>query len=274
MAHHPPGTRSESDSTSPDVKERVFITSVEMIEFSALLEQNEKTSKWGWLFRTHMQWHLVAFVLSELCIRPSGPTYDRAWKAVENVFDKRILVPTSRQKGMLWKPLRQLWVRAKKVREKQLENNPWSDIVQDPKPEFQRPFGPNGAVQGAPPSDGDSQFNISVIHSTADALGMDMAGFQHEGADGDLEPQMPLPPVMDGSMGMGMDMNGTTVLPEGYPMVQSWLAAGDSGMNQELQSNNDFLRWTEWGDFALSTDPMAGFPVLGPGVVGGGQEWY
>lgn len=120
MAHHPLQytTSDEKARFSRDIRDRLFVTAVEIIEFSCLLEKNENTAKWGWLFRTYMQWHAIAFVLSELCHRPPGPDYERAWKAVESVYDGRAQHPTKSQSGMLWKPMRQLMAKARAIREK------------------------------------------------------------------------------------------------------------------------------------------------------------
>ena len=114
MVHHP-RAYSLADGTTPlppEIRDRVFITSVEVIEFSHLLEKNENTAKWGWLFRTYMQWQSVAFALSEICIRPPGPDVDRAWQAIQSVYNER-LMSAKYQKGMLWKPLRHLMAKAK-----------------------------------------------------------------------------------------------------------------------------------------------------------------
>jgi hypothetical protein len=281
MAHHPLAIRStDADAPSPVVKERLFITSVEVIEFSYLLEQNENTSKWGWLFRTYMQWHAVAFVLSELCVRPSGPSYDRAWKAVESVFDKRILEPASKQKGMLWKPLRRLWARATAVRDKRPKTNAWTDVAVEP-PKFPRGFEPNAGMAMVANGIGlrARQFNLGVIDNTAEALGLDMNDYDNNAADNDLS--QPLPQVLD----MEMNPDGSDVLPaDADPMVQNWLA-NDNDL--DLQTNNDFLRWSGWtpglGDFALSADPMAGFPIMNANMnmnlatgagQHGAQEWF
>jgi hypothetical protein len=120
MAHHPLQYTSSDEKAkfSQDIRDRLFVTSVEIIEFSCLLENNENTAKWGWLFRTYMQWHAIAFVLSELCHRPPGLDCERAWKAVESVYDDRIQHPPKSQSGMLWKPMRQLLTKAKAIREK------------------------------------------------------------------------------------------------------------------------------------------------------------
>jgi hypothetical protein len=121
MAHHPlqyTTSDEKSAGVSHNIRERLFVTSVEIIEFSNLLEKNENTAKWGWLFRTYMQWHAIAFVLTELCHRPPGRDYERAWTAVESVYDGRVHHPTKSQSGMLWKPMRQLMAKAQAIREK------------------------------------------------------------------------------------------------------------------------------------------------------------
>lgn len=268
MAHHPLAIRNDADAPSPAVKERLFITSVQVIEFSYLLEKNENTSKWGWLFHTYMQWHAVAFVLSELCVRPSGPSFERAWKAVESVFDKRILEPSSKQKGMLWKPLRQLWTRAKAIRDQRPIGNMWEGAsVQTP--EFPRAFDSDGSISAIPPppSDGNEMkrepFNLGVIRSTAVALGLDLDNYPND---------LQAPQVMD----FDMNPDGSDMMPQADPMVQNWLSNDDVS---QLQTNNDFLRWSGWqpgpGDFALGADPMASFPIVTPDSMGQGvQEWY
>lgn len=225
-----------------------------------------------------MQWHAVAFVLSELCIRPSGPSYDRGWKAVESVFDKRILEPASKQKGMLWKPLRQLWTRANAVRDKRPKSTAWSDVAVAESPDFPRAFDPNAGI--SMPTNGNElgtrQFNLGVNHNTAEALGLDLNDYNDTAVDNDLN--QPLPQVLD----MPMNPEGSDVLPSDTdPMVQSWLA---NDTDLDLQTNNDFLRWSGWApDFALSADPMAGFPIMntnmnrnlatGSAQNGGAQEW-
>ena len=120
MAHHPLQYTSSNEKVeyNQDIRDRLFVTSVEIIEFSCLLENNENTAKWGWLFRTYMQWHSIAFVLSELCHRPPGQDYERAWKAVESVYDDRVQHSSKSQSGMLWKPMRQLFGKARAIRER------------------------------------------------------------------------------------------------------------------------------------------------------------
>lgn len=83
--------------------------------------------KWGWLFRTYVQWHAVAFLLSELCVRTKGEAVERAWRALEATagrwwFPLNDTTPhrSSRGQGCLWNPLRKLLLKAKAAREREV----------------------------------------------------------------------------------------------------------------------------------------------------------
>lgn len=129
MVHHPRSYFNDGDAPPPqEVKDRLFVTSIEVIEFSYLLERNENTAKWGWLFRSYMQWQSVAFVLSEICAR-SGQQgaagqwtqeIERGWRAVESVYNVRFIQPDVNHRGMLWRPMRTLWRKAREARNKAL----------------------------------------------------------------------------------------------------------------------------------------------------------
>ena len=121
VIHHPLGRSDAGLGLPEDLKDRLLTTSVEVIEFSRLLETEESTKKWGWLFRTYIQWHALAFVLSQLCVRTEGPVVDRAWIMIDGVFESWGGIMRSAQKGMMWKPLRKLMERARAIRAKALQ---------------------------------------------------------------------------------------------------------------------------------------------------------
>lgn len=146
---HHPRLAGQGLYEHPDIRERVFLTSIEVVEFGCLLEINENTAKWAWLFRTYMQWHAVAHVLSELAVRGPGPETDRAWRAVEAVYEDSL--HAKRQRGMLWKPIRQLYGKAMANRQRLSKSTP------DPKFETQ------GFMQG----------EQSAVAAAANALGID-----------------------------------------------------------------------------------------------------
>lgn len=119
IVHHPM-TRKDPAAGNLTIasRETLFVTSVEIAEFTRLLGRDQTTAKWSWLFVTNMQWHLIAFVLSELCVRPLSPLTDRAWQVVSSLYETWGLTAKHR-KGMLWRPLSRLMKRVAAFREQQ-----------------------------------------------------------------------------------------------------------------------------------------------------------
>ncbi|EPS27883.1 hypothetical protein PDE_02827 [Penicillium oxalicum 114-2] len=118
--HHPMTRKDRAVNVSQATRESLFLTAIEVLEFGRLLETDPRTAKWGWLFRTNMQWHGIAFVLSEICVRPICPYTDRAWNAVQGIYVEWARQATHK-KGMLWRPLAALMKRATTIRAKQQE---------------------------------------------------------------------------------------------------------------------------------------------------------
>ncbi|KAK4984755.1 hypothetical protein LTR66_008389 [Elasticomyces elasticus] len=117
MVYHPFQRQDGGASLPPETKDKLFITSLENIEYSILLETESRTIKWGWLFKTYMQWHALAFLLSELCHRTTGDIVERAWQAVDKTREGRWgEVAGDSRSGHLWKPLRKLLAKAKAAR--------------------------------------------------------------------------------------------------------------------------------------------------------------
>jgi hypothetical protein len=129
IVYHPHQRKDGGASLPQETKDKLFITSLENVEYSILLETEARTMKWGWLFRTYVQWHAIAFLLSELCVRTKGEAVERAWRALEATagrwwFPLNEASPYRKgQRGCLWKPLRKLLAKARaaRVREIRLE---------------------------------------------------------------------------------------------------------------------------------------------------------
>lgn len=154
-----------------ELRDRVFMTSVEVVEFGVLLGRSKNTAKWSWLFKTYMQWHAVAYVLSELCTRPEGVDYNRAWAAVDSIYDRRMIEQTKSHRGVLWRPLKQLYTRAKKRRQElQQSRCPASNNDNNNKSTKSMTNGvPANNPSGANPY-------INVVSSSAEAFGLDFNG--------------------------------------------------------------------------------------------------
>ena len=111
------------DNLPQHIRDRLFIASIEINEYSRLLETGATTKKWGWLFQTYVHWHALVYILREICNRPRCPLTDRAWRAVDSSFaswDDAMKHSRSSKNGMLWLPLRKLMAKARRKREEDL----------------------------------------------------------------------------------------------------------------------------------------------------------
>lgn len=271
MTHHPlQYNNSEGPSTfSQDTRDRLFVTSVEVIEFAYLLEKNENTAKWGWLFRTYMQWHAVAFVLSELCTRPPGPDYERAWKAVESVYDERVAGTTKTQKGMLWKPMRQLMTKASNIRESHRKGTGsltgFARGVNSPikrSMPWQQQFVPSD------PALLDTQ---SSIRLTMEVFGLDLTQAQ---AQVNAQQALGNVPVLQAQeVNLPQQQVDHTPVQRNFSDedVSQWLA-----QEQMLQQNSESFNWSNWsmGTLNIGDVPMTeeSYGQFAPAA--GVQEWF
>lgn len=151
IVHHPFSRADRGVDLPKETKDRLFTTSLEVIEFSRLLESEKTTLKWGWLFRTYVQWHALAFVLSELCARTQGAEVDKAWIVIESVFDDWGGAVSSNQRGMLWKPLRKLMAKARSERSKALQKQacfPLDGSLGPANSSLGLPLGPMSTING------------------------------------------------------------------------------------------------------------------------------
>jgi hypothetical protein len=135
VVHHPMTRPYQGLNLTNSSRENLFHTSVEVAEFARLLSNDKNTQKWGWMFAINMQWHAIAFVLAELCVRPITPLTERAWTAVSSLYGNW-LQTARHKKGMLWRPLARLMKRAADHRAKQQQ-------------QMHTQFGPNPATSGA-----------------------------------------------------------------------------------------------------------------------------
>lgn len=51
-----------------------------------MLQINEPAAEWSWPCKSHREWHVVAFILSEVCIRPLGPEINDAWDVMTRIY--------------------------------------------------------------------------------------------------------------------------------------------------------------------------------------------
>jgi len=121
VVYHPMQRIDGGASLPQETKDKLFLTSLENVEYSILLATESRTMRFGWLFRTYVQWHAIAFLLSELCVRTKGEHVERAWRAIDATVASRWGNPIGESKrGFLWKPLRKLMIKARAARQAEL----------------------------------------------------------------------------------------------------------------------------------------------------------
>ena len=249
IVHHP-FKRADGGANLPqETKDRLFVTSVEVVEFSRLLETEKTTIKWGWLFRTYVQWHAVAYILSELCTRTRGETVDRAWNAIDSVFADWGGVIVTSKRGMLWKPLRKLMAKARAARlaERQRDMRFPRDGTLGPVDET--PFTPAGGRVGLPT-------DATMEHLTNTAP---MSISENQPVDGLQSMAMPPP-------------NGESQLNDRW--ISQW-TLDDATLLQDSTAD-ETLDWSNWDDMVKDFQMEVQQDQVmerGP-VLGGMTNWW
>ncbi|KAI9848572.1 MAG: hypothetical protein M1837_007241 [Sclerophora amabilis] len=120
MLHHPFQRLHKGAPIPQETKDHLFVTSMEVIEYARLLETEPTTRKYCWLLRTYVQWHAIVFLLAELCLRTRGELVDRAWHAVNGVFENWGEQAQATKNDMLWLAVKRLRSRAQRARDLEL----------------------------------------------------------------------------------------------------------------------------------------------------------
>ncbi|OIW27881.1 hypothetical protein CONLIGDRAFT_655572 [Coniochaeta ligniaria NRRL 30616] len=59
----------------------------QILEYGTQLQSDELLRNYRWISDVYPQYHVLLYVLWRLCVRPTGPSVDRAWVHVEKSFD-------------------------------------------------------------------------------------------------------------------------------------------------------------------------------------------
>ncbi|KAE9372902.1 hypothetical protein N431DRAFT_505180 [Stipitochalara longipes BDJ] len=103
-----------------EASDQIFIKSIMIVEIRRNLEI-EKTKQWHWYIRTILQWHAIAYLLSELCVREPDDNVTRAWNILDTVFQDWRNFRAQGAPGVLWLPMKKLLARARHKRETDLK---------------------------------------------------------------------------------------------------------------------------------------------------------
>ena len=281
-----PLTQPGKPSTLPaDVTQRLFIASIEILEYSSVLEEEASTKKWGWLYCTYVQWHAIAFLLGELAIRPQSPLVNRAWRAVDRNFVNWGGMIS--KNGVLWQPMRILYAKARRTRQNYLHKGDnlasaeeliidkkhparseasWSSadsstIAQQRKaPQHTGSLNPSELINtnGINPIKTESTFTTAYNTSPI--------------APRTMQPQMltttPLQPAFDPLSASTTEGNNQMAWTLDDTLLQ--------GFDVNALQNED-VNWEGWGDmvrdFSMEIDAQAGSDARGPNFASMGTWW-
>ncbi|KAL8769399.1 MAG: hypothetical protein Q9209_004627 [Squamulea sp. 1 TL-2023] len=215
--------------------ERVLSTATEVIEYAWTLETTPCAERWRWFFGTWHQWYALAMALAGLCNQPHGSIADRAWKAVDQVFNPWAKKVADSQNGGLWRPIKKLRNKARAAR----DGKPVSDVTMtdDTLVDF------NIGSEVVPPSLGDPLMGSMPDYPIASL---------ETGTDGLL-------PSSNGSQGLL-----GTPLPHQLDLNQWAMNDPPTTPSQALGPSSDQFNWAGWDDFMRASQREGSSGIWGP----------
>ncbi|KUJ24615.1 uncharacterized protein LY89DRAFT_605365 [Mollisia scopiformis] len=307
IIYHPLTHPGKLNSLSQDIRDRLFMASIEIIEYSRVLESEASTKQWGWLFHTYIQWHAIAYILGELCIRPNSTIVERAWRIIDLVFTEwngAANTMTHTKTGMLWQPMRRLLAKAMRKREENIQsaNNDTDNnglgiprMYMRPPPEaYSRPSPCPGNIArdrllerenqhttaAADMSNGNvleglnDPMSNAPMYSTAEApapiMPPQVVGGTDTGMDNLITDFQPMQPwVMDENANNGNNGN----MP-GFNPYFPGIGAGIVDLDVEDMADVSWEGWDEMvRDYLMEQDQAAPDGARGPTLGGMGQWW-
>ncbi|KAL4752654.1 fungal-specific transcription factor domain-containing protein [Aspergillus terricola var. indicus] len=120
LIHRLSTSSAHQDANLTATNDEIFTMAVEIVNFAVLLEHNETTTQWAWLCNSYKQRHVVAFILSKLCVQQIMPETDYAWGVVTQLYDHWVR-EGMQCNAMLQQPLARLMERAARWRNQQTD---------------------------------------------------------------------------------------------------------------------------------------------------------
>ncbi|KAG5924824.1 hypothetical protein E4U61_006409 [Claviceps capensis] len=112
-----PGSEYE---LSDDIRQRVYISAIEVIEYTHRLNVDLRCKQYSWLFKTYVIWHAVAYTLIETCRRPWTALVERGWDAVTGSDTDPLELTKMVDHAAVFLPLRKLFTKAREHRETEI----------------------------------------------------------------------------------------------------------------------------------------------------------
>jgi len=108
-----------STTENPEVsRDELFVMSISILESQKYIESSPVLEQWAWVSRKYVQWHAVAYVLTELSCpsRKYSPLVDRAWRSIDGLSRDAVELMADRSNVAIDRPIQKLLARARKRR--------------------------------------------------------------------------------------------------------------------------------------------------------------
>ncbi|KEF61979.1 uncharacterized protein A1O9_03551 [Exophiala aquamarina CBS 119918] len=104
-----------SEQFSDELRTKLMISSIEVIEYNHALNAEEGCRKWRWIFQIYSHWYAIIYLMIEISRRPWSSTSERGWVALHSswLFPIRTLANKNLR---IWVPFRRLMATARKHR--------------------------------------------------------------------------------------------------------------------------------------------------------------
>ncbi|OTA90716.1 hypothetical protein M434DRAFT_397806 [Hypoxylon sp. CO27-5] len=119
IIYQPMLLHSTGQELNGDIRHRLFMASLEVVEYTKVLNSEPRCRQWRWLFQTYAQWHAVAYLLLETCRLPWTASLERAWIVLNATFQTPDAA--ERAKPGVWVPLRKLMGQARRHRDEEIQ---------------------------------------------------------------------------------------------------------------------------------------------------------
>ncbi|CAD6441848.1 9203e70e-9c9f-4153-85e8-0ac515cecefc [Sclerotinia trifoliorum] len=270
IIYHPLIQPGKPQCLSPHTKDRLLTSSIEIIEYSRILETEASTKKWGWLFRTYVQWHAIAFILGELSIRRNSPLVERAWQAIDSAFDDWSDAVGSSKRGMFWQPMRKLMARARRKREENMtsmeeenDKDHWEGAPHECITAMRRTQALINSEAESPPVETEEPQNY-----------LNQEQNHSNNFDTNVSPQV---------VGMGMlapeQVQHQLQIQQQQQQLQGqnqipWIMDDNALLDLDMSALNGDVSWTGWDDLARDFQNQTGQQVPDANALGGAGNWW
>ncbi|KAF7856989.1 hypothetical protein EAF04_009749 [Stromatinia cepivora] len=270
IIYHPLIQPGRPQCLSPHTKDRLLKSSIEIIEYSRILETEASTKKWGWLFRTYVQWHAIAFILGELSIRKNSPLVERAWQAIDSAFDDWSDAVGSSKRGMFWQPMRKLMARARRKREENItsmeeenDKDDWEGAPHDCLIAMRRTQALMNGEADSPSVEAEQTQNY-----------LDQQQSHSNNFDMNVSPQV---------VGMGMlapeQVQLQLQIQQQQQQLQGqnqtpWLMDDNALLDLDMNALDGDVSWSGWDDLARDFQIQTGQQVPDANALGGAGNWW